>query len=427
MRNKIFLHTLQENRGNPQILVLIRELAFDLGKKNFKEIRLQDDLDKELLTVFADMCEILKNENLLNSKSVSNLIDGLIDAATESKEQFLYRLIYEKEQIEKQILNQKNEIKECIKNSLETIEDYIQNGNFEDKNEIIEKINDAMFLDVQMLGILRETTEAAFLTTIEKGEDVKDTSCEIAKNIVYGATNEGNFSKMKFLEPARSVVETAVEIANEDHLFAKDLISGAIIGSKDGITKSIEKFKDEMKFAPDSQNLINAVKDLIGIEEDFIQMLRDIMMQSQEPSATIINDILETSLDSYSAKFKRIQNELSEQLNIRLEELKSNENINKFVKTATMKFEELKRELDEKSEKLKENFDAGKKLEALKKEIAEFEKKAEEKMENIGGDFGENLKNKSKELGEKFYQAAENFIKNAKEKIGKKDDKDGLN
>ncbi|QCD53486.1 hypothetical protein [Campylobacter sp. RM16192] len=428
MQNKIFLHTIAENKDNPQILVLIRELAFDLGKKKFKDIKCQKELNQELLHTFSDMCQILKSENLLNPKSISNLIDGLIDASTESKEQFLYRLIYEKEQVEKQILNQKNDIKDSIKSSLEAVEDYIQDSDFENKNEIIDKINDAMFLDFQMLEILKETTETAFLTTIEKGEDVRDTSTEIAKNIVYGAINEGNFTKQRFLEISGSVIETATVIANEDHLFAKDLIYGAIVGSKDGITKSIEKFKDDMKFAPDSQNLVNSVKDLIGIEEDFIQMLKDLMAQTQEPSASIINDILEDSLDSYYAKFKRVQNELSEQLNIRLEELKTNENINKFVKTATMKFEELKRELDEKSEKLKENFDANKKLESLKKEIDEFEKKAGEKMENLSSDLGENLKSKSKELGEKFYKAAENFIKNTKEKIGiKDDDKNGLN
>lgn len=422
MQNKIFLHTIQESKNNPQILVLIRELALDLGKKKFKDIRDQNALNSELLATFGQMCEILKSEDLLNSKSVSNLIDGLIDAATESKEQFLYKLIYEKEQVEKQILTQKSDIKETIQSSLEAVKDYIQNSEFNDKNEIIDKINDAMFFDLQMLEILKETTESAFLTTIEKGEDVADTSAEIAKNIVYGAINEGNFTKQRFLEISGSVIETATSIANEDHLFAKELINGAITGSKDGIAKAIEKFKDEMKFSPYSQNLIDSAKDLVGVEDDFIAMLRDLMTKAGEPSASIINDILESSLDNYFAKFKRIQNEMSDQLALRLEELKTNENVDKFVKSATMKFEELKRELNQKSEKLKENFDAGKKLENLKKDIAEFEKKAEEKIDGISyGDMSESLKAKSKELGERFYKAAENLIKEAKEKIGKKD------
>lgn len=423
MQNKIFLHTLQENKDNPQILVLIRELAFDLGRKKFKEINNPTELNDTVSKTFADMCEILRSENLLNPKSVANLIEGITSAATESKEQFLYKLIYEKERIQKQIDEQIYEIKRTIQGSLESIEEHIKSQEFEDKDKILNAIDDAMLCDLQMLGILRETTESAFLTTIEKGEDVKDTTCEIAKNIVYGAINEGVFSKIRFLEIAEVVIESAVNIANEDHGFAKDLITGAVNGSRDGILKAIEKFKDEMKFSPDSENLIKSAKELVKIEDDFVVMLRNLMQRSDDPAASIISDLLENTLDSYMAKFKRMQNEIGDQLAIRLEELKANENINKFTQSATVKFEALKREFNEKSDKLMENLEVNQKLEALKKEIAEFEKKANETFESIKYDeISENLKNKAKQLGDRIYEGAQSFIKSAKEKIGKKDE-----
>ena len=69
---------------------------------------------------------------------------------------------------------------------------------------------------------------------------------------------------------------------------------------------------------------------------------------------------------------------------------------------------------------IKENFIPL--FESLKKELSELEKKAEEKINDIKErEIGENLKAKSKALGEKLYKAAENLIKNTKEKIGKKD------
>ena len=74
-------------------------------------------------------------------------------------------------------------------------------------------------------------------------------------------------------------------------------------------------------------------------------------------------------------------------------------------------------------DKFKENFNTKERLEALKKDISDFEKRTEEKLSAINAsEIGENLKAKSKELGEKLYKAAENLIKNAKEKIGKKED-----
>jgi len=79
--------------------------------------------------------------------------------------------------------------------------------------------------------------------------------------------------------------------------------------------------------------------------------------------------------------------------------------------------------LAELRKKFKENFNAKERIEALKKEISDFEKRTEEKLTEISAsEIGENLKAKSKELGEKLYKAAENLIKTAKEKIGKKED-----
>ena len=59
----------------------------------------------------------------------------------------------------------------------------------------------------------------------------------------------------------------------------------------------------------------------------------------------------------------------------------------------------------------------------LKKDIGDFEKRTQEKLSAINAsEIGENLKAKSKKLGEKLYKSAENLIKTAKEKIGNKDD-----
>ena len=302
------------------------------------------------------------------------------------------------------------------------MENFIKNSDLADKDEILTAIDEKMLCELQMLGILKETTEAAFLTAIEKGDDVKDTVEQIAKNVVLSAINEGEASKERILEIARTVCEAASEIADVDQAFAKELISGAIGGVKEALGKRTEKFIEEIKFAPDGQTLLGEAKEFIRLEERFVAMLRD-MARSDEPSAAVINEILDESVDSYFAKFKRLQNDVSRQIELQLEELKFNENIDKFASLAGAKFEELKREVTQAGDKFKENFNAKERLEALKKDISDFEKRTQEKLSAINAsEIGENLKSKSKELGEKLYKAAENLIKNAKEKIGKKED-----
>ena len=407
MQNLVFIQTIKENKNDPQISVLIREFALSEFRKSVKGAK-GGDANAALAKEFEQICEALKSEDLLNRQNVANLIQSAGDALSEAKEQYIHRLIYEKEQIERQIYAQKDEIKNDVRALLENMENFIKNSDLADKDEILTAIDEKMLCELQMLGILKETTEAAFLTAIEKGDDVKDTVEQIAKNVVLSAINEGEASKERILEIARTVCEAASEIAGVDQAFAKELISGAIGGVKEALSKRTEKFIEEIKFAPDGQTLLGEAKEFIRLEERFVAMLRD-MARSDEPSAAVINEILDESVDSY--------------FELQLEGLKFNENIDKFASLAGAKFEELKREVTQAGDKLKENFNAKERIEALKKEISDFEKRTEEKLTEISAsEIGENLKAKSKELGEKLYKAAENLIKTAKEKIGKKED-----
>ena len=410
MQNLVFIQTIKENKNDPQISVLIREFALSEFRKSVKGAK-NGDANAALAKEFEQICEALKGEDLLNRQNVANLIQSAGDALSEAKEQYIHRLIYEKD-----------EIKNDVRALLENMENFIKSSDLADKEEILTAIDEKMLCELQMLGILKETTEAAFLTAIEKGDDVKDTVEQIAKNVVLSAINEGEASKERILEIARTVCEAATELAEVDQAFAKELISGAIGGVKEALSKRTEKFIEEIKFAPDGQTLLGEAKEFIRLEERFVAMLRD-MARSDEPSAAVINEILDESIDSYFAKFKRLQNDVSRQIELQLEELKFNENIDKFASLAGAKFDELKREVGQAGDKLKENFNAKERIEALKKEINDFEKRTEEKLSAINAsEIGENLKAKSKELGEKLYKAAENLIKNAKEKIGKKED-----
>ena len=399
MENIIFIQKLKENKENPQFLTIVRELAYDFFKKELKE-----NSQVDILESFKQMSEILRSEGLLNTKSISNLIQGLSEAKSELKEQHIYKLIYEKEQVEQKILDLKKQIRSELQTTLESIEDFIQNSDFEDKIKILQTIDEKMLCDLQMLGILKESTEAAFLTALEHQEDIRDTIAQIAKNLVFNAINDDKIDKTRFLEVAEVVCETAVNIANIEYRFARWIIVGVLEGTRDGLVKAVEKFIDDIKYVPNSQSLLESSQEFIKIENAFVTMVRELMARSNEPAAGIINEILQSSLDSYFAKFRRMQYEISTQISLRLEELRGKENIDKFTTIAVNKFGELKRELS-----------SNERLENLKKEIGEFEKKVEAKLESINyQELGQNVKKQAKELGNKMYNAAKNLLERGK-------------
>ena len=399
MENIIFIQKLKENKENPQFLTIVRELAYDFFKKELKE-----NSQVDILESFKQMSEILRSEGLLNTKSISNLIQGLSEAKSELKEQHIYKLIYEKEQVEQKILDLKKQIRSELQTTLESIEDFIQNSDFEDKIKILQTIDEKMLCDLQMLGILKESTEAAFLTALEHQEDIRDTIAQIAKNLVFNAINDDKIDKTRFLEVAEVVCETAVNIANIEYRFARWIIVGVLEGTRDGLVKAVEKFIDDIKYVPNSQSLLESSQAFIKIENAFVTMVRELMARSNEPAAGIINEILQSSLDSYFAKFRRMQYEISTQISLRLEELRGKENIDKFTTIAVNKFGELKRELG-----------SNERLENLKKEIGEFEKKVEARLESINyQELGKNVKKQAKELGNKMYNAAKNLLERGK-------------
>jgi hypothetical protein len=234
MENIIFIQKLKENKENPQFLIIVRGLAYDFFKKELKE-----NSQVDILESFKQMSEILRSEGLLNTKSISNLIQGLSEAKSELKEQHIYKLIYEKEQVEQKILDLKKQIRSELQATLESIEDFIQNSDFEDKIKILQTIDEKMLCDLQMLGILKESTEAAFLTALEHQEDIRDTIAQIAKNLVFNAINDDKIDKTRFLEVAEVVCETAVNIANIEYRFARWIIVGVLEGTRDGLVKAV--------------------------------------------------------------------------------------------------------------------------------------------------------------------------------------------
>jgi hypothetical protein len=163
----------------------------------------------------------------------------------------LYKTIYEKEQLEKSITEQKNGIKNSILGTFNILEKHIGNMPDDISQESLQALQNAKLRGVEMLGILRETTCEAILTTLEKAIDIEDTVFEITKNITYQTISEGEFNKQRFIDISKSVIGVAIEIADEDQGNAKQLLNGTIHGVKEGMTKAIDKFKNDLKFAPE--------------------------------------------------------------------------------------------------------------------------------------------------------------------------------
>lgn len=401
----IFSATLKENKENIELPAIITELTFELSRKKIQRLKDDAHIQSRLGELFEFYARALQSEEIQNEKNIDAIISGLIKAANSEKEDFLYKTLYEKEQLEKSINIQKKSIQSNIAGTYSQLEERIGKMDSTIAAEYLKTLQNVKLRGIEMLGILKETTSEALLTTLEKASDIEDTVFEITKNITYQAINDGEFSKNRFIDVTNSVMEVAIEIADEDLGNAKDLLSGSIHGTKEGMAKAIDKFKNDLKFAPEEiedvlqKDLTSIKKELVSVEEDFIEMLKSTKNNSNGISKKIINELLENELDNSLAKIKRVASEAIETLGEKIEELKTTKPYleNEFVRKA-------------------------------EKKIGEFEKVASQKVESIKNFEFENEKAKkataeAKRLGNHAWEVAKNVldgaIKGAKDAINK--------
>ncbi len=418
----LFSTTIEENLNSDNLENILKDITFELSKRRLQRLKDKTKIQHRAGELFELYCKILEEKNLKNSKNISAVIDGLTKALTYEKEEFLYKMIYEKEQLEKSILNQKNEIKDTIKETYKTIEKHIDTLPEEIQNSAKEALSDIKLSGLEMLGILRETAEEAILTTLEKGSDIQDTIQEITKNLTYQAINDGDFTKRRFLDISNTIISVATEIANENISLAKEIINGSIEGTKNGILKAVNKFKNDIKFAPEEiedisgTNLLEIKKELLKIEEEFIDMLKEFSSSISGISKEILSEKIK-QLDTSTMKLKRAAQETAEAIAQKIEELKEDISINDIKEKAEERFETLKKDVANLEKK------AGEKLETLKKDVANLEKKAEEKFEEIKkSERTKQATNEAKKLGLRAWEIAKSMLNNTIKKDEKPKD-----
>jgi len=411
----IFLATLKENKNNPELFKLISELTFELSRKKVQRLKDELNIHNRIGELFELYCKALHDEGLKTPRAISGVIDGLLKATSHEKEAFLYKSIYEKEQLEKSIFAQKQQIRITVADAFSVLEAHISHMQPETRESALTALHDAKLRGIEMLGILKETTQEALLTTLENGTDIADTIHEITKNLSFQTIAEGDLTKQRIIDISNTIITASVDIADEDLGHAKDILDGSINGVREGITKAIDKFKNDLKYAPTESmeglletDLSELRKELLRMDEQFITLLEVVASQSEGISASLIKEMIK-GMNSSTAKIKRAANDAKEVISERIELLKAEASV--FEKTFKTKAE--------------------KKLESLKKDVNNFEKKASEKVESFKqfefeNETAKQMAQEAKKLGFRAWEVAKHMmdgaVKGAKEAL-RKDDK----
>ncbi|NPA81839.1 MAG: hypothetical protein GXO31_04465 [Epsilonproteobacteria bacterium] len=317
---KKFLNLLKESKTKANFPSVLKEEVCRLLKQDVED-------PKEYPEILKVFIKDLKKENLDNINVTSSLISAFIEAKAYEDKKELYDLLNQKELIEQKIEDKKEDIKKEILLFLNDIESDFEREDDDTKVLVEYSLNNVKLQSLDLLGILKETTMEALLGAIEKGGDIEGNIEEIVKSIVYEAINEGKLTKVRIAYIVRTVLDAAIEIADEDQAFAKEILNGTIYGSKRGISRAIGKFKNELKLIPNevqkeiADELEKTKNEIENIEEDFINVLRESALKSKGISKSIINEII-LKLDNTIEKLKRKSAETTEAIAEKIKEIK---------------------------------------------------------------------------------------------------------
>ncbi|MCR4941468.1 MAG: hypothetical protein K5978_01565 [Campylobacter sp.] len=377
------------------------------SKKIEKEIKNLDksDLKNALVEEMNKIINELKAKNCADMQNLNDAIVAINEALVGEKQREIYAMIDTIDKLQRSIEAKGDEIKATLKTSFEAAEMVVQASDLEQKEYYLNLINNAIIRETRLFDILREITQNAFLNALENGNNVLQTITEIAKNIAFRAINDGDFSSERILEIAKIITNVACELANENHAYAKDLVSGAIFGVKDGVSNAIEILKNDAKFAPSQSEITKSIKELKNIDEGFIDMLKELGAQCIEPSRSIIENLLDNTFDNAMARLRRMSELASANLLERLEEIKNVGNVNAIISAANKRIEQIKFGISETN--LSEKFNE------FKGELTEIEKKGNKKLEEVKN---ADIAKEAKKLGERSFNAAKNFIESLKDK-----------
>lgn len=332
----IFENTLKAHRERAS--ELLNDLSYNLACQVLDKISLSELLN--------ELLNILKCLELLNDKNALLVLKALIKANVASEEKKLFEELDALDLLKSKIENQRMNIKNKTSQSFFELKASAQNSDFKD---LLEKgLNDALLFETETLGILEQICESAFITTLEKGEDIELTSAEISKNLMYSVICEGNFEKERILKSSQIILNKAFELANTSNKnYAKALCKGVIKGLQEGIFLGVEKFKQSFSYSVLEEDLNLKEKELSGLDEDFIKLLRMLDKSADEPVKSIVQNLLDNELDTIFSKFKRLLNESVEQLKISLNSLKKRQSFDDFSRLAQSKIGVFKKELNE--------------------------------------------------------------------------------
>lgn len=166
----------------------------------------------------------------------------------------------------------------------------------------------------QKNGSNNEQLQDDIQATVQTGQDVKET----VRAMTIKALTTGDLDTKSVRQVADTVIKGARLGAENTGLVTKDVLNEAVSGLDAALSKAAEASKLALQESIDkteeysSHDLKRTLNDLQGLEELFVETLRDAAKGGEDQVSTILHDLAEHAQHSGTAVGSQIKEGLSE-------------------------------------------------------------------------------------------------------------------
>ena len=283
------------------------------------------------------VAKMLDKNKPLTAETIENVVYKTLESTTNKQSAHIQDLLVEKERLEQEIKTQTQKLQELRHHTFSGIETAIKECYGEIDPQHIKTLTQLQLQSIDILDILCEITESAFIAAIENDEDIEASFREITRDLTHKTLRDGYLT----LDRAKRVIEVIISVADDlaqaTPNAADEILRGAIYGTKKGLTQSIQLFKEQFVYLPDQlaprqiKSMQQTYKDLHNTDTVFIQAIQN----EADLCEKVIRDKMYFIVDN-------MHPELSELVNISKETLLLvGEKLGKFGKQAVIQGEKV--------------------------------------------------------------------------------------
>jgi len=265
-----------------------------------------DDLESKISNIINSLLSNpefeLEDLDLDETRIIANTI---LAKETQSLQHELEELLKQKDIIERNLEKKSLKLQESKYQIFNRLEEA-----FKHNKQALLKLHQVKLQSIDLFDLLSEIVESIIITALEKDKDgdITDTLHETLKEITYEAIKEGSLSTIRVRKILSTIVNSAIEIAEATPTRAEEILSATLKGMREGLLKSIDRFKKRIEFMP-----VEAKHILI---EDYDTIIEDL-----NQTDTLFSQVIITQASQSSQTIKELLLKLNKNMKYDLDEL----------------------------------------------------------------------------------------------------------